>query len=126
MTHAPPLRYYSIAVSAESTVVGEYVPDAVSQAYEYVVVTSEAQLVANPHARLEALNGVVFTEGEWERLASEKSGGCHDRRRSARLARRSPLGELKVCAIPPAGVCESTALPLRIHQSATSRGSWLR
>jgi len=91
-------KFAPIAVSAESTVVAEYVPDAKaeaayqsestleqelirllgSQAYEYVAVTSEAQLVANLRAQLEALNGIVFTDGEWEQFFSEKVAGKND------------------------------------------------
>src|SRR5680860_26543 len=94
----PPMRYDPIAVSAESTVVAEYVPDAIaevayqsesaleqelirllgSQAYEYVAVTSEAQLVANLRARLEAINGIVFTDGEWQRFFSQKIASKND------------------------------------------------
>ncbi len=81
-------RYDPIAVSAESTVVAEYVADPVqeaayqseaaleaelvrllqSQAYEYLPVTSEEQLVANLRAQLEVLNGIVFTDAEWSRF----------------------------------------------------------
>lgn len=98
MTDAPSLRYFPIAVSPESTVVAEYVPDPAgdaayqseaaleqefirllkSQAYEYVAVTSEAQLVANLRIQLEGLNGIVFTDGEWERFFSEKVAGKND------------------------------------------------
>jgi len=98
MTDAPPLRYDPIAVSAESTVVAEYVPDAMSeaayqsesaleqelirllgsQAYEYVAVTSEAQLVTNLRVQLETLNGIVFTDGEWETFFSDKIASKND------------------------------------------------
>jgi len=81
-------RYDPIAVSSESTVVAEYVPDAQAasayqseaalesefikllqgQAYEYLPITSEAQLVANLRAQLEALNGITFSDKEWDAL----------------------------------------------------------
>lgn len=38
------------------------------QGYEYVGVKCEADLVANLRCQLERLNGVVFTDGEWERF----------------------------------------------------------
>jgi len=98
VSEATSRKYDPIAVSAESTVVAEYVPDGRaeasyqseaaleqelirllgSQAYEYVAVTSEAQLVANLRAQLEALNGIVFTDGEWEQFFSEKVAGKND------------------------------------------------
>src|SRR5450759_262404 len=88
------IRYDPIAVSAESTVVAEYFPDAAeetayqseaaleqefirllqSQAYEYLPLTSEAELIANLRTQLEALNGITFTDGEgFDRLASTSS-----------------------------------------------------
>jgi len=98
MTNPQTSSYAPIAVSAESTVVAEYVPDARSeaayqsesaleqelvrllgsQAYEYVGFTSEAQLVANLRAQLEALNSIVFTDAEWEQFFSEKVAGKND------------------------------------------------
>ncbi len=91
-------RYDPIAVSAESTVVAEYVPDAStetayqseaaleaemihlleSQAYEYLPITSEAQLIANLRTQLELLNDITFTDGEWDRLFNEEIAGKND------------------------------------------------
>src|SRR4051794_25333343 len=88
MNEAEAIIYDPIAVSAESTVVAEYTPDAQAatdyqseaaleaefiallqeQAYEYLPGTSEAQLVANLRVQLEALNSVTFSDGEWEQL----------------------------------------------------------
>lgn len=98
MSEASASRYEPIAVSAESTVVAEFVPDASpaatyqseadlerelirllqSQAYEYLPLTSEAQLVANLRVQLEALNGIRFSEGEWERFFTERIAGAND------------------------------------------------
>ena len=92
------VRYDPIAVSAESTVVAEYVPEAVeetayqseaalerelirllqSQAYEYLPLTSEAELVANLRTQLEALNAITFTDAEWERFFAEKIAGANE------------------------------------------------
>lgn len=99
MTDAAARKYDPIAVSAESTVVAEYIPDAhhatayqseadleremirmfQSQAYEYLPINSEAQLVANLRSQLEALNDIVFSDAEWEtffttRIASQNEG----------------------------------------------------
>lgn len=99
MTHdTPPHRFEPIAISAESTVVAEYVPDAAAyiayqseaelerefirlletQAYERLVLTSEAQLVANLRGQLEALNDIAFTDAEWKRFFAERIAGAND------------------------------------------------
>lgn len=85
-----PYRYEAIALSNESTVVAEFMPDALSvgetgyqseaalekafieqlqrQAYEYLTIRSEAELVANLRARLEQLNKTMFSDTEWQRF----------------------------------------------------------
>ena len=83
-------RYNMVAENTESTVVAEYsayadrVRDAShqseaelerafieqlgTQAYEYLPITSEEDLVANLRAQLEKLNDYTFTDGEWGRF----------------------------------------------------------
>jgi type I restriction enzyme R subunit len=98
MTEGSGIRYDPIAVSAESTVVAEYVPEAVeetayqseaalerelirllqSQAYEYLPLTSEAALTANLRTQLEALNGITFSDAEWERFFTERIAGANE------------------------------------------------
>ncbi|SEA76159.1 type I restriction enzyme, R subunit [Bowdeniella nasicola] len=98
MSDVAPRKYDPIAVSSESTVVAEYIPDVVgassyqseaelerelirlleSQAYEYLPITSEAQLVANLRTQLEALNSVTFSDAEWEQFFSERIAGAND------------------------------------------------
>ncbi len=92
------VRYDPIAVSAESTVVAQYVPDPAeatayqsesaleqeligllqSQAYEYLPLTGEAELVANLRAQLELLNGIEFSDTEWERFFTERIAGANE------------------------------------------------
>ncbi|MDZ4179249.1 MAG: type I restriction endonuclease subunit R [Coriobacteriia bacterium] len=92
------IRYDPIAVSAESTVVAEYFPEAIeeaayqseaalerelirllrSQAYEYLPLTSEADLIANLRAQLEALNSITFSDAEWERFFTERIAGANE------------------------------------------------
>ncbi len=92
------VRYEPIVVSAESTVVAEYVSETAdeaayqyeaalergfisvlqSQAYEYLPLTSEAELIANLRAQLEALNGITFSDAEWERFFSQKIAGANE------------------------------------------------
>lgn len=85
-------KYNLVAENPQSTVVAEYSPDGQrvahyqseadlerafikqleTQAYEYLSITSEADLVANLRLQLEKLNGFSFTDPEWEHFfASE-------------------------------------------------------
>ena len=97
--HEPTRAYAPIAMSAESTVVAQFVPDEAgdtayqsesdlekalltqlqAQAYEYLPITSEADLIDNVRRQLEGLNGIRFSDTEWttffsERIASANSG----------------------------------------------------
>lgn len=78
-------KYNLVAESTQSTVVAEYTPNGKrisdyqseadlerafieqlkTQAYEYVSITSEADLVLNLRHQLEKLNNFNFTDGEW-------------------------------------------------------------
>lgn len=98
MSDATPRKYDPIAVSSESTVVAEYIPNAAgagsyqseaelerelirllqSQAYEYLPITSEAQLVSNLRTQLEALNSLTFSDAEWAQFFSERVVGAND------------------------------------------------
>jgi type I restriction enzyme R subunit len=94
-----PYKFDPIAVSNESTVVAEYLPDNVvnettyqseaalekqfvkqleKQAYEYLRITSEDQLVANLRKQLEALNDITFSDAEWKRFFEERIAGQND------------------------------------------------
>ena len=94
-----PYRYEPIALSNESTVVAEFVrPNEVReeryqseaelerdfihrlqvQAYEYLRLTSEADLVANLRRQLEALNKITFSDREWQQFFGEKIAGAND------------------------------------------------
>lgn len=98
MSDVTPRQYDPIAVSPESTVVAEYVHDAAaatsyqseadlesdliglleSQAYEYLRITSETQLVSNLRSQLDALNSMTFSDIEWEQFFSERIAGAND------------------------------------------------
>ncbi|PPH78464.1 MULTISPECIES: type I restriction endonuclease subunit R [unclassified Rathayibacter] len=91
-------QYVQIAVSSESTVVAEYSPDKCgagsyqseaelereliwllqSQAYEYLPITSEAQLVLNLRLQLEALNAIKFSDAEWDQFFNERIAGANE------------------------------------------------
>lgn len=91
-------QYGPVAVSSESTVVAEYEPDTHgaagyqseaeleqdfirllrSQAYEYLPLTSESDLVANLRTQLEELNHIEFSNEEWERFFTSNIAGKND------------------------------------------------
>ena len=95
-----PHRYEPIALSNESTVVAEFLPDATSvrdagyqseaalekaliqqlqlQAYDYLALTSEAELIANLRRQLEKLNKLTFSDAEWERFFTTSIAGAND------------------------------------------------
>lgn len=94
-----PYHYEAIALSSESTVVAEFVPDHVArdsayqgeaelerefiqqlqrQAYEYLSITSEAELIANLRRQLEALNKIEFSDAEWQAFFSGKIAGANE------------------------------------------------
>ncbi len=81
-------KYNLVAENSDSTVVAKYTPETKRaesyqseadlerafiqqlehQAYEYVAFTSEAELVANLRTQLEKLNGITFTDNDWQRF----------------------------------------------------------
>jgi len=91
-------RFDPIAVSSESTVVAEYEPAGgggqeyqseaaleeefiallQSQAYEYLSIHSEQDLIQNLRTQLEALNAFQFSDGEWERFFGERIAGANE------------------------------------------------
>jgi type I restriction enzyme R subunit len=93
-----PYRIEPIALSNESTVVAEFVTDGVRetayqseaelekaflkqlqlQAYEYLTITSETDLVANLRRQLERLNQIDFSDAEWDRLFTTCIAGAND------------------------------------------------
>ncbi len=83
-----PRKYDMIAEGGDSTVVAEYVSpygratsyqseaelerafikQLTEQAYDYVAITSNEQLVANLRTQLEKLNGYIFSDNEWQQF----------------------------------------------------------
>ena len=98
MIEATSRKYDPIAVSNESTVVAEYVVASngadhyqseaalenefisllQSQAYEYLKIRTEAELVANLRGQLEIVNHIEFSDDEWERFFSQSVAGKND------------------------------------------------
>ncbi len=93
-----PYRYEPIALSSESTVVAEYQLDAAresayqseaelekafiqqlaAQAYEYLPIASEADLVTNLRRQLERLNATTFSDAEWDRFLATCIAGANE------------------------------------------------
>ena len=67
------------------------------QAYEYLPITSEADLIANLRRQLEALNKIEFSDAEWERFFGE----LH-RRRQRRHRREDRAHPGRPCPGPEA------------------------
>src|SRR5574344_329262 len=85
-------KYALVAENPESTVVAEYQPlyrkettfqseadlekafieQLQTQAYDYLPITSEDELIANLRLQLEALNNYQFTNSEWEQFFKGK------------------------------------------------------
>ena len=98
MSETPATRIDVIAASSESTVVAEFVPEPSTdtgyqseaeleklfikllqgQAYEYLTITTEDQLVANLRDQLSALNKITFSDVEWSQFFSECISGEKD------------------------------------------------
>lgn len=110
-------RYGPIAVSSDATVVAVFLPDErpddgyqseaqleqafikqlQEQAYEYLPITSDVDLVSNLRRQLEVLNAIEFTEGEWERFFNESIAPSGDGivEKTARLQQDYTLQLLK-------------------------------
>jgi type I restriction enzyme R subunit len=93
-------RYEPVALSNESTVVAEFLPEFLGvreaayqseaelekafikqlqvQAYEYLPITSEGDLIANLRRQLEKLNKLQFSDAEWDRFFSTCIAGSND------------------------------------------------
>lgn len=98
MSDSPARKFDPIAVSSESSVVAEYEVDPArasayqseaaleqefiallqSQAYEYLNITTETELIANLRTQLEALNKTQFSDDEWNRFFTESIAGKND------------------------------------------------
>lgn len=94
-----PYNYDPIAVSNESTVVAQYIPDRQvrettyqsedalerelikqleRQAYDYLRIGSEEQLIANLRTQIESLNDIKFSDPEWIKFYGTKISGQNE------------------------------------------------
>ncbi|MDO4289808.1 MAG: type I restriction endonuclease subunit R [Eggerthellaceae bacterium] len=86
---APKQGKRSTAYQSEAELEAAFIAQLQRQAYEYVVFSSEGELAANLRRQLEALNGLTFTDKEWERffkgcITSENEGIAEKTRRIQR------------------------------------------
>ncbi|MCY4137099.1 MAG: type I restriction endonuclease, partial [Rhodobacteraceae bacterium] len=90
--------YEPIALSDESTVVAEYLPETDTetsyqseaelerefikqlraQAYEYLPFKAEDELIANLRRQLQRLNAIEFSDAEWDRFYAACISGAND------------------------------------------------
>ncbi|MBX3096353.1 MAG: type I restriction endonuclease subunit R [Fimbriimonadaceae bacterium] len=94
-----PYYYDPIAVSNESTVVAQYIPDSQvrettyqsedalerefikqleRQAYDYLRIGSEEELIANLRTQIETVNEIRFSDAEWTKFYETKISGQND------------------------------------------------
>ncbi|WKZ81295.1 MAG: type I restriction endonuclease subunit R [Fimbriimonadaceae bacterium] len=94
-----PYNYDPIAVSNESTVVAQYIPDSQvreatyqsedalerefikqleRQAYDYLRISSEEELIVNLRTQIELLNDIKFSDSEWTKFYETKISGQND------------------------------------------------
>ena len=98
MSDASARKFDPIAISSESTVVAEYITEPAKadayqsesalerevlrllggQAYDYLPITSEAELVANLRVQIEKVNRMTFSDAEWEQFFTTKVAGAND------------------------------------------------
>ncbi|MBR4226602.1 MAG: type I restriction endonuclease subunit R [Candidatus Methanomethylophilaceae archaeon] len=63
-----PVKKRSDAYQSEAALEEQFIKDLESQGYEYILIDSEEALKANLRRQLERLNGITFTDQEWERF----------------------------------------------------------
>ena len=65
---APTVNRDSTAYQSEAELEEELIAQLVDQGYERVNITSEPEMVANLRCQIERLNGLAFTDSDWERF----------------------------------------------------------
>ncbi len=72
VTEYEPVKTRSDSYQSEAALEREFIRLLTEQGYEYLPIHSEKELVANLRRKLEALNGIQFSEDEWSRFFAEK------------------------------------------------------
>lgn len=63
VTEYEPVKTRSESYQSEAALEREFIRMLTEQGYEYLPIHSETELIANLRCRLEALNGIQFSEG---------------------------------------------------------------
>jgi len=63
-----PVERAASGYESEAALEAQFVATLVGQGYERLPITCEADLIPNLRAQLERLNGLAFTDGEWQRF----------------------------------------------------------
>lgn len=67
-----PVKQNSLLYESEAALEKRFIALLCEQGYEYLDFHTEDELIANLRRRLEALNRITFTDGEWERFFKTK------------------------------------------------------
>jgi type I restriction enzyme R subunit len=71
--------YHSAAqYQSEAEMEADFIKRLTNQAYEYLTITSEAELIANLRRQLEKLNGITFTDSEWRDFFARHLGNPNE------------------------------------------------
>ena len=68
----------STSYQSEAELEEAFIQQLERQAYERIVVGSEAELIANLRCQLEQLNGISFSDREWDRFFRQSISGAND------------------------------------------------
>lgn len=126
--------YYSSAqYQSEAVMEDDFIKRLQRQAYEYVKITTEAELIANLRRELERLNNIKFTDGEWDEFFHKHLGntneGIVEKTRTIQEDYKKPIlrddgSTANTWGLYPAPA--SPRLPLAIHPAVGNRRSTTR
>ena len=71
VTEYEPIRQHSDAYQSEAALEAEFIRMLCDQGYTYLPIHTEAELIANLRAQLEALNNYRFSDDEWKRFFAQ-------------------------------------------------------
>lgn len=78
VTEYEPVRARSDSFQSEAALEKEFIRLLCEQGYEYLIIHSEKELIANLRRQLETLNNYTFSEDEWNRFFSDCIANAND------------------------------------------------
>ena len=78
VTEYEPVRQRSDAYQSEAALEAEFIRMLCDQGYTYLPIHTEAELIANLRAQLEALNNYRFSDDEWKRFFAQCVANSND------------------------------------------------